>query len=97
MTLAQVSSAAYLVKIIHYVFWALQLLVFARVVISWIPVNRYHPVVRLIHDATEPMLRPFRRMIRFGPGAIDFSPLILLLVLWIAERLIVSIISGAVR
>jgi YggT family protein len=98
MIRAQVSPATYnLVNIVHFIFWALQLLVLARVIISWVPVNRYHPAVRFIHDTTEPMLRPFRAMIKVGPGAVDFSPLILLLVLWVAERLVVSILLGAVR
>jgi len=97
MILAQVSAVSQLIGLIRLIFWLLQVLVFARVIISWIRVGRYHPVVRLIYDTTEPMLRPFRAILRVRPGGIDFSPLILLLVLWIAERLVVSLLVGAVR
>ncbi|UCH35349.1 MAG: YggT family protein [Armatimonadota bacterium] len=88
-------GAASLVGIIHLIFWVLQLLVFARVIMSWIRVAPHHPLVHFVHDTTEPMLRPFRAVLRVGPGGIDFSPLILLLVLWVAERLVISIIVGA--
>jgi len=51
--------------------------------------------VRVIHDLTEPMLRPFRALLRVGAGGLDFSPLILLLVLWIAEPIVISLLVGA--
>jgi YggT family protein len=88
-------SAGYqLAGLIHLIFRLLQLVVFARVIISWIPVNRYHPVVRFIYNVTEPMLRPFRAVVRVGAGGVDFSPMILLVVLIIAEQLIVSVLTG---
>jgi YggT family protein len=92
VNLAQVLAARQAAGFVHLIFLLLQLLVFARVVISWIRVDRYHPVVRFIYKVTEPMLRPFRAVLRIGPGGIDFSPLILLLVLWIAEQLILSLL-----
>jgi len=97
VTPAQVLAGARLLGIIHLVFWLLQVLVLARVIISWIRVDRHNPVVRFIYDTTEPMLRPLRRIARVGSAGIDFSPLILLLLLWIAERVVVSLMLGAVR
>jgi len=95
MNPGQAGLGTQVVWLVHAVFWVLQLLVLARVIISWVPVNRYHPLVRFIHDLTEPMLRPFRALLRVGAGGIDFSPLILLLVLWIAERIVISLLVGA--
>jgi YggT family protein len=95
MNPGQAGLGTQLVWLVHAVFWVLQLLVLARVIISWVPVNRYHPLVRVIHDLTEPMLRPLRAVLRTGAGGIDFSPLILLLVLWIAERIVISLLVGA--
>ena len=56
------------------------------VVLSWLigfnVINGYNPVVRAVYQAvsvlTEPLLRPIRRMMP-NLGAIDLSPLILLL------------------
>jgi YggT family protein len=81
-------------SLIHLIFRLLQFFVFARVIISWIPVNRYHPAARFIYNVTEPMLRPFRAVVRVGPGGIDFSPMILLVVLFVGEQLIVSLVTG---
>jgi YggT family protein len=60
--------------------------IFASVIVSWLiafgVVNPYNPIVRAIHDAlqavTEPLLRPIRRILP-DMGAIDISPIILLL------------------
>ena len=95
MNPGQAGLGTQVVWLVHAVFWVLQLLVLARVIISWVPVNRYHPLVRVIHDLTEPMLRPFRALLRVGAGGIDFSPLILLLVLWIGEPIVISLLVGA--
>jgi YggT family protein len=97
MSPAQVSAAAGLVSAVNLIFWLLQLLVLARVVLSWVPVYRYHPVGRFIYNATEPMLRPLRSVVRVGGGGIDFAPLILLLLLWAAPRIIVGLVVGAIR
>ena len=95
MILGQVSVvSAQLVALVRFAFWVLQLLVFARVIISWVRVDPYHPVVRFIYQATEPMLRPFRRVLRVGPGGLDFSPIILLFVLWIAQQIITNLLMG---
>lgn len=95
MILAQLSAVSVqLIALIRFVFWVLQLLVFARVIISWVRVDPYHPVVRFIYQVTEPMLRPFRRVLRVGPGGLDFSPIILLFVLWIAQRIIITLLMG---
>lgn len=62
------------------------LVVFFAVVLSWLigfnVINGYNPTVRMIYQAvsalTEPLLKPIRRMLP-NLGAIDLSPLILLL------------------
>lgn len=63
-------------------------LVLAHVVLSWLPINRWHPAVRFVNQLVEPMLRPFRAVLRVGAGGIDFSPLILLLVVTVVQRIV---------
>jgi YggT family protein len=61
-------------------------IIFASVILSWLMgfgvVNPYNPTVRAIHQAlqavTEPLLRPIRNILP-NMGAIDISPIILLL------------------
>ena len=54
------------------------LIVVAAVVVSWTNISREHPVVRLLHRLTEPVLDPIRKVLPLM-GGIDFSPLVLLI------------------
>lgn len=60
--------------------------------ISWVSPDPYNPIVKILRQATEPLLRPIRRKLPMG-GGIDFSPLVLLLLvifaqIFVAESLI---------
>jgi YggT family protein len=66
---------------------ALFLLIFARVLISWVdPMGRNQASVFVI-QATEPILAPVRRMLP-QTGMIDFSATIVLLILFALMRVI---------
>ncbi len=54
------------------------LIVVAAVVVSWTNVPREHPAVRFLDRLTEPLLSPIRKVLP-PMGAIDFSPLVLLI------------------
>ena len=71
--------------------WAYSLVVVARAVTSWLPMEQGHPLRRCLELATEPLLQPIRRVLaRFGTlGPVDWSPLILLLLLYLGRDLVV--------
>ena len=51
----------------------------ARVLMSWFPnLDRSNPIVQLIFDITEPVLRPVREMLPPVSG-LDLSPLVVFL------------------
>jgi YggT family protein len=54
------------------------LIIVAAVVVSWINVPRDHPAVRLLHQLTEPVLAPVRKILP-PMGGMDFSPLVVLI------------------
>jgi YggT family protein len=56
------------------------LVVLASVILSWIRLDPENPVVRVVEALTEPVLAPIRKVLP-DLGGIDFSPMILLLVL----------------
>jgi YggT family protein len=56
------------------------LVVLASVILSWIRLDPENPVVRVVAALTEPVLAPIRKVLP-DLGGIDFSPMILLLVL----------------
>lgn len=61
---------------------AFNLLVLGRVIISWVNADPYNPIVRFLTTATEPPLRIVRRYMPKFNSPIDFSPLVLLLILY---------------
>ena len=76
----------------HPVSWLLQLyiiVVFLRVILSWFPISPDSPIAtvyRFVYAVTEPVLGPIRRVmpgVGVGGMGLDFSPIIVLLVLQI--------------
>lgn len=63
------------------------LVVLAAVVVSWMPLDEGHPLVRWTRRATEPALRPIRKVLPTA-GGFDFSPLVLLLGLHLLRRIV---------
>ncbi|NMB45880.1 MAG: YggT family protein [Firmicutes bacterium] len=67
-------------------------MIFARIILSWIPnVDYYHPLVRFLYEATEPILQPFRRLLP-SLGGIDFSPILVFLVLEFVRNTIIRVL-----
>jgi YggT family protein len=76
-------------------------LIFIRILMSWftrIPYNRYlDAVLKFVSEVTDPYLNLFRRIIptvRIGPGALDLSPIVAVLVLSIVGSIIVNLVQG---
>jgi YggT family protein len=74
-------------KFIKGVFAILDLFVWARVILSWIPHNQYNEITRTVFNVTEPLLKPIRELIPISSINIDISPFILLFGLNMAESL----------
>ncbi len=75
-------------------------LIFIRVLLSWIPRIPYYRWLRasidFVHQVTDPYLSLFRRVLPpIGRGfAVDISPIIAVFVLFILQRVIVALIEG---
>jgi len=54
-------------------------IIIARAVLSWVSPDPYNPIVRFIHNITEPVLYRVRAKVPLFFGGIDFSPMIVLL------------------
>lgn len=66
-----------------------ELLILARVLLSWFPnVDHSNPLIRFVHDATEPILRPIRDLMP-QTGMFDFSPIIVLLIVQVLRSLVI--------
>ena len=56
------------------------LVVLVAVILSWVPLDRRNPLVTITHGLTEPVLAPIRNVLP-PMGGVDFSPVVLLIVL----------------
>jgi YggT family protein len=63
--------------------------ILARVLMSWINVDPYSPLARVIYDLTEPVLAPARNLLPPAAG-LDFSPIIVLVVLQILGTMLAN-------
>ena len=43
--------------------WALLIAIFVRAILSWIAPHSHNPVLRILDGLSEPLLRPFRRLL----------------------------------
>lgn len=71
---------------------ALNLAIFARILLSWMPMDRENRLVRIVYDITEPILGPIRRVLP-ALGGLDLSPLIALILIRVAERVLIMILQ----
>ncbi|RPJ23136.1 MAG: YggT family protein [Chloroflexi bacterium] len=68
----------------------LVLLVIISVILSYF-MDPYHPVRRGIDSVVEPMLSPIRRIVPLI-GALDFSPLVLIILIQLLSSVIVRVL-----
>ena len=79
--------------IINLVIWiinALTILIFVRSILSWFIQDPDHPVMKMLIEVTEPILRPIRRMMPQTPG-LDLTPFVAMIALQLLQRIIVSL------
>lgn len=79
-----------LIQIVNTLAQLLVLLVFASAILSFF-MDPYHPIRRGVDNLVEPMLAPIRRIVPLV-GMFDFSPLVLILLIQLAARLITSLL-----
>lgn len=83
-----------LIDLVRIAATVLTVLMFARVILSWVkPGGSNHPLIVLIYRITEPLLAPIRSLLP-SMGGIDFSPVIVLFGIQIAERLLIQLLIG---
>jgi len=76
-------------KLVELAVYAYILIIIARALVSWVSPDPFNPIVRFLHRATEPVLRPIRRRLPSAMG-LDLSPLVVLVVLKFIEWVLVE-------
>lgn len=81
-----------LIEIINLLFKLYSYVILARIVLSWIPLERNNLVVQFIYKITEPILAPFRIILPLGGMGLDLSPIIVFFLINLLQRAIINIL-----
>ena len=77
-------------KVIDIVLIFFMWIVVARAILSWVSPDPYNPIVRFIHNVTEPILHPIRMKLPVTFGGLDLSPIVVFLGVIFLRTFVVS-------
>ena len=80
--------------VLDYVLVFYMCIAIARAVLSWVSPDPYNPIVRFIHNLTEPVLHQIRKRLPMMYGGIDFSPIIVILIIIFLRIFVVDSLEG---
>ena len=66
-------------------------IIVGRAIISWVNPDPHNPIVRFLHNATEPVLKPIRKKLPYM-GGFDLSPIIVLLAIIFLQTFLVGVL-----
>jgi YggT family protein len=76
-------------KVLDVVLTFLWIIILARAILSWVNPDPYNPIVRFIHNVTEPILYQVRKRLPFQFSGMDFSPLIVFFAIILIKEIII--------
>jgi YggT family protein len=82
-------------RLVNFVSWLLDLymwIIIAAALVSWVSPNPYNPIVQFLRRVTEPVLEPIRRLLGRYQTGIDFSPLVVILIIQFVQRVILPLL-----
>jgi YggT family protein len=80
--------------VLEYVLVFYMFITIARAVLSWVSPDPYNPIVRFIHNVTEPVLYQIRKRLPMMYGGIDFSPIVVILLIIFLRIFLVDSLQG---
>ena len=85
-------------QVLSILFTILYWLILIRALISWVNPDPQNPIVQLLHQATEPILEPLRRLVPTWRLGMDLSPVIaFLLLIFLQKFLVATLMELSVR
>ena len=87
-------AGQFLLTFVDFFFNLLTLLIVFRVLLSWFPNYRYHPLGELVYNLTDPVIAPIQRLVP-NTGMLDFSPMIAIIVLLVLQQLLDYVVRAA--
>lgn len=80
------------VELLVLTFYIFLFSIFILAILSWINPGHYNPVNMLLHQITEPVLRPVRRLVPPMSG-MDLSPMVAIIGLWLVKLILLDPLS----
>ena len=80
--------------LIDFILSAYMWVLIGRAVISWVNADPYNPIVRFLHEVTDPLLRRIKGYIPVVAGGIDFSPMVLILIIMFLRSFLVPTLKS---
>jgi YggT family protein len=84
-----------LIKLVDFLKWAFILALLVYSIMTWV-MKPWHPARRFLERFIEPLLNPIRRVLPMV-GGIDFSPLVLLILVQLLSSVITNLLYALVR
>jgi YggT family protein len=93
-----------IIDIVQMLLWVLSIVIIAQAIFSWLVVfnvintnsNFVRTIWTVLDRITEPLYRPVRRIMP-DFGGIDFSPMVVLLAIWVISRLLGGVEFDLIR
>ena len=90
------SALGAILDVVLYALNALQWIVIIAALISWVNPDPRNPIVRFLYAVTDPLCRPFRRLLPPSrTGGIDLSPLFVILAIILLSRFLARLAVSA--
>jgi len=86
-----------LAQLLDFLLSAYLWMVVGRAVISWVNADPHNPIVRFLYEVTEPLLSRIRQWLPITMGGIDFSPMILIMVIMFLQSFLVPTLKQMAR
>ena len=79
-----------LAGVLNWALWAYMWIIIIRALLSWVNPDPWNPIVQFLIRVTEPVLAPVRRWLPTWRLGIDFSPLVVILVIYFIQLSVVA-------
>ncbi len=82
-----------LLNFFNLLFTILIFAIIARALLSWFPIDPYHPIAQFLFQITEPVLAPLRRVVP-AIGMMDITPIVALILLQVLQAIVANILTS---
>ena len=81
-------------NLVDFILSAYMWIIIGRAIISWVNADPYNPIVRFLHEVTDPLLYRIRRFVPVVAGGIDLSPMVLILLILFLQSFLVPTLKS---